>query len=146
MTLENLIGKGLESEPVDIAEITRLLEKITTKIADARVEAISCETRFDITYEALLQIGLTALRCHGLRPNSRGGHHVMALQTLPLTIGYPKGNVRLLEEFRKQRAAGLYDGSFTPSEQELTELINEVCALQEQLVHWIRSHERTLNR
>ena len=137
MTLENLIGKGLESEPADRAEIDRLLEKITTKMTDARVEAISCETRFDIAYEALLQIGLTALRCHNLRPNSRGGHHVIALQTLPLTIGYPKEKVRLLEEFRKQRAAGLYVGSFTPSEQELTELINEVCALRGQLADWI---------
>lgn len=137
MTLENLIGKGLESEPFDRAEIDRLLEKITTKIDDAKVEAISRETRFDIAYEALLQIGLTALRCHNVRPNSRGGHHVIALQTLPLTVGYPKEKVRLLEEFRKQRAAGLYDGSFTPSQQELTELINEVCALRGQLVDWI---------
>lgn len=137
MTLENLIGKGLENEPADRAEIDRLLEKITTKMTDARVQAISRETRFDIAYEALLQIGLTALRCHNLRPNSRGGHHVIALQTLPLTIGYPKEKVRLLEEFRKQRAAGLYDGSFTPSKQELTELINEVCALRGRLVDWI---------
>lgn len=63
-----------------------------------------------------------------------------ALQTLPLTIGYPKQRVRLLEEFRKQRAAGLYDGSFTPSEKELTGLIDEVCALQLQLEGWIRNH------
>ena len=141
MTLENLIGRGLERESSERAEINRLLEKITTKIVDARVEAISCETRFDIAYEALLQIGLTALRCHNLRPNSRGGHHVATLQTLPLTTGYPKGKVRLLEEFRKQRAAGLYDGSFTPSKQELTELIDEVCALQKLLEEWIKRHQ-----
>ncbi|MEA3363325.1 MAG: DNA-binding protein, partial [Thermodesulfobacteriota bacterium] len=114
MTLENLIGRGVEVEPADAEEITRLLDKIKVKIADAKVVEISLDTRFDIAYEALLQIGLTALRCHNLRPNSRGGHHVTALQTLPLTIGYPKQRVRLLEEFRKQRAAGLYDGSFTP--------------------------------
>jgi len=140
MTLENLIGRGIEVEPSDAEEIARLLDKIKVKIADAKVAEISLDTRFDIAYEALLQIGLTALRCHNLRPNSRGGHHVMALQTLPLTIGYPKQKVRLLEEFRKQRAAGLYDGSFSPSEKELTGLIEEVCALQLQLEGWIRNH------
>lgn len=142
MTLENLIGRGLVAEPSDDEEIGRLLDKIRVKIADARVEAISLDTRFDIAYEALLQIGLTALRCHNLRPDSRGGHHVTALQTLPLTIGCPREKVRLLEEFRRQRAAGLYDGSFTPSKKELTELIDTACALLAQLEDWINTNRR----
>jgi hypothetical protein len=137
MTLENLIGRGLEVEPSGQEEIARLLGKIKVKIADAKIQAISLDTRFDIAYEALLQIGLTALRCHNLRPDSRGGHHVTALQTLPLTIGYPKEKVRLLDEFRKRRAAGLYDGSFTPSEKELSELVDEVCALLARLEEWL---------
>ena len=46
MTLENLIGRGLESEPANRVEIERLLDKIATKLADAKVESISLETRF----------------------------------------------------------------------------------------------------
>ncbi|MBD1401263.1 hypothetical protein [Pelovirga terrestris] len=137
MTLENLIGRGLEHEPSRKPEIQRLLEKIATKLTDSRNQTVSLETRFDIAYEALLQIGLVALRSHHLRPNSRGGHHVIALQTLPLTIGYPREKLRLLEEFRKQRAAGLYDGSFTPSESELNELIAVVSELQSLLMSWL---------
>lgn len=137
MTLENLIGRGLEHEPSSKPEIQRLLEKIATKLTDSRNQTVSLETRFDIAYEALLQIGLVALRSHHLRPNSRGGHHVIALQTLPLTIGYPREKLRLLEEFRKQRAAGLYDGSFTPSESELNELIAVVSELQALLMSWL---------
>lgn len=139
MTLENLIGKGLEREPASRGEITRLLNKIATKLADAKVESISLETRFDIAYEALLQIGIVALRCHNLRPNSRGGHHVIALQSLPLTIGYPRENVRLLEEFRKQRTAGLYDGSFSPSQGELNELINATTEIHALLQERLRA-------
>lgn len=137
MTLENLIGRGLEHEPSSKPEIQRLLEKIATKLTDSRNQTVSLETRFDIAYEALLQIGLVALRSHHLRPNSRGGHHVIALQTLPLTIGYPHEKLRLLEEFRKQRAAGLYDGTFTPSESELNELIAVVSELQSLLMSWL---------
>lgn len=134
MTLDNLIGRGLEHESSNKFEIQRLLEKIATKLADSRNQTVSLETRFDIAYEALLQIGLVALRSHNLRPNSRGGHHVLVLQTLPLTIGYSQDKLRLLDEFRKQRAAGLYDGSFTPSESELAELIDVVSELQELLI------------
>ena len=95
--LENLIGKGLQSEPSDKDEIRRLLRKIETKLADAANSQISHDSRFDIAYEALLQIGLTALRANGLRPNSRGGHHALALQTLDSTISYPRDKLRLLD-------------------------------------------------
>ena len=143
MTLENLIGKGLDSEPANRVEIKRLLDKIVTKLADAEVESISLETRFDIAYEALLQIGLVALRSHHLRPNSRGGHHAIALQSLPLTIGYPREKVRLLDEFRKQRAAGLYDGSFSPSESELRELIDATIEVYTLLQGWLEKNQST---
>lgn len=143
MTLENLVGRGLEREPSSRAEIERLLDKIATKLADAEVKSVSLETRFDIAYEALLQIGLVALRSHHLRPNSRGGHHAIALQSLPLTIGYPREKVRLLDEFRKQRATGLYDGSFSPSERELSELIAATKEIYTLLQGWLERSQST---
>ncbi|MCC6562789.1 MAG: hypothetical protein IT478_15630 [Xanthomonadales bacterium] len=101
---------------------------------------MSREGRFDMAYEALLQIGIVSLRLHDLRPDSRGGHQVLALQTLPTTIGAAKSKLRLLEEFRRQRAAGLYNGSFFPSQQELDELIANVEELHALLLAWIRTH------
>jgi hypothetical protein len=114
MTLDNLVGKGLQREPSDAEEIGRFLSKIDTKLKDARASGVSLDSRFDIAYEASLQVGLVALRVHGLRPDSRGGHHVLALQTLETTIGFPKAKVRVIDQFRRQRAQGLYDGSFEP--------------------------------
>ena len=78
MTLENLIGKGLQREPTSAEEIRRFLGKISTKLTDAGKDSISLDSRFDLAYEALLQIGLAALRANSLRPDSRGGHHVLA--------------------------------------------------------------------
>ena len=137
MTLENLIGKGLQREPAGKEELARFRNKIAVKLADAQNTTLSLDTRFDVAYEALLQIGLAALRANGYRPDSRGGHHVMALQTLPTTIGYPKEKVRLLDEFRRQRGQGLYDGSFDPSEAEVAALIEEAIALQLQFQQWL---------
>ena len=110
MVLETLLGRGLLPEATDADEMGRFLAKITAKLADCQSPSISLESRFDIGYEALLQCGLAALRAQGLRPDSKGGHHIMALQTLPTTIGFPKEKIRLFDAFRKQRAAGLYDG------------------------------------
>ncbi len=138
MTLENLIGKGLQREPTSAGEIHRFLAKIATKLADAQVESVSLESRFDLAYEALLQIGLAALRAHNLRPDSRGGHHVLALQTLNTTIGYPREKLRLLDEYRRRRAAALYDGSFEPSQAELDALIATASELRAHLEAWLR--------
>lgn len=144
MTLENLIGKGLQREPTSTEEIRRFLVKIDTKLADAKSKDISLDSRFDLAYEALLQIGLTALRANDLRPDSRGGHHILALQTLNTSIGYPREKLRLLDEFRRQRAVGLYDGSFVPSQAEQDELLVTVVELKAHLDSWLNQHHPEL--
>jgi hypothetical protein len=137
MTLENLIGKGLQREPSSAEEIHRFLAKITTRLADAQNDVISLDSRFDLAYEALLQIGLVALRANNLRPDSRGGHHILALQTLNTSIGYPREKLRLLDEYRRQRATGLYDGSFVPTQAEFNELLATVLELMAHLQLWL---------
>jgi hypothetical protein len=73
MTLDNLIGKGLQKEPTSAVEMRRFLAKIATKLRDAQSGALSLDSQFDLAYEALLQIGLAALRANGVRPDSRSG-------------------------------------------------------------------------
>lgn len=137
MTLENLIGKGLQQEPASPEELRRFLNKIAIKLADAQSESLSLDSRFDLAYEALLQIGLAALRANGYRPDSRGGHHLLALQTLNTTIGYPREKLRLLDEFRRQRATGLYDGSFDPTKAEVQAILTTVIELNVFFNSWL---------
>jgi hypothetical protein len=82
-----------------------------------------------MTLENLIGKGLQ--RANGFRPDSRGGHHVLALQTLTTTIGYPREKLRLLDEYRRQRGLGLYDGTFDPSATEVVALIAEALNLQQ---------------
>ena len=144
MTLDNLVGKGLQREPTDAAEIRRFVGKIAIKLSDARASRVSADSRFDIANEALLQVALAGLRAHGLRPDSRGGHHVIALQSLELTIGFPRSKARVVDQFRRMRAQGLYDGSFDPSEAELAELLEIAEAAHRQLVSWLSSNRPEL--
>lgn len=136
MTLENLLGKGLQREATNPEEIRRFLSKIATKLSDAQSTSVSLDSRFDLAYEALLQINLAALRANALRPDSRGGHHVLALQTLHISTGYPKEKPSLLDEFCRQRAMGLYDGSFDPTKAEDEAIISTVNDLKNHLEAW----------
>ena len=144
MTLDDLVGRGLQREPASAEELRRMRRQIATRLADARSPHISRGSRFDIAYEALLQIGLAALRAHGLRPDSRGGHHVLALQSLATTIGYPRDKIRLLDQFRRQRAAALYDGAFEPSEVELDALLDCAQELSVLFEQWLRDNRAEL--
>lgn len=146
MTLDNLVGKGLEREPPSAEELQRLLRKANTRLQDAKSESISPESRFDLAYEGVLQLALAALRANGYRPGSKGGHHVIALQSLPKSIAYPKQKIRLLDEFRRQRAIGLYDGSFDPTESEVQALLETGIDLQKHLDEWLDQNHPELTQ
>lgn len=145
MTLDNLVGKGLQREPTDAEEIARFLDKIAQKLADSASASISAGSRFDLAYEAVLQIGLAALRANGLRVDSRGGHHVLALQTLGKSVGVAAETIRMLDEFRRRRADGLYTGSFDPTESEVGALVEAGRELEKHFRNWLkRSHPELL--
>ena len=145
MTLENLVGKGLMREASSVEEIRRLFARIETKLNDAKNNDVSFDSRFDLAYEALLQIGLAALRANGLRPDSRGGHHMLALQTLDKTIDYPREKLRVLDEYRRQRSAGLYDGTFQPSEMEVSAILKSVMEVKDHFHSWLVAHFAEFN-
>ena len=98
LSLENLLKIGqLKEHPADAEEIQRLLAAAARNLADARVTAISPETRFDAAYKAAMQVALAALMAHGYRPDTkRPGHHATVVQGLPLTIGLAAGRVTVL--------------------------------------------------
>ena len=140
MTLDNLVGKGLERAPASKEEISRYLAKIRRKIADCRQKTLSLDTRFDTAFAALLQIALAALRANGYRTTSEAGHQQTAIQLLPKTIGIERVEIRTLDEYRKKRSSGLYDASFEPSEAEVKAVIESVESLLHSLLKWLRNN------
>lgn len=138
MTLDNLVGKGLERAPPSKQEISRYVAKIRRKIADCKHKTLSLDTRFDTAFAALLQIALAALRANGYRTTSAAGHQQTAIQLLPKTIGIERVEIRMLDEYRKKRSSGLYDASFEPSESEVEAVTESVESLLESLLTWLR--------
>lgn len=112
MTLENLLKIGqLKSHATDAVEIQRLLDAARRNLADAHVEAISPETRFDAAYKAIMQAALVALMANGFRPDTnRPGHHMTVLQSLPKKLGLPGERMLVLDTLRRKRNLSDYTG------------------------------------
>lgn len=105
MSLENLIKtKQLQVHSPQKAALLRLLDAVNRNIADAHVEVVSGENRFDAAYKAVMQCAMLALWLNGFRTStSQPGHHQTAIQTLPLTVGLAQHTVIVLDSLRKQR-------------------------------------------
>lgn len=138
MTLDNMLGRGLEKTEANKVEISRYLAKIRRKIEDSKKENISLDSRFDIAFEALLQIALAALRASGYRATSEAGHQRLAIQLLPKSIGVESSELRTLDEYRKKRSIGLYEADFEPSESEVKAVTGAVERLLKMLLAQIR--------
>jgi len=83
-----LLGVSLDTAAADKAQVTRLIAAAQRNIADAALQGLSAENRFDAAYKAILQLAMVPLNANGYRTlTSKPGHHQTALRTLPLTVG-----------------------------------------------------------
>lgn len=123
MSLDKLVGISLERVPIDVQSIRRLLLAAERNIADAHVEAVSHENRFDAAYKAIMQLANLALQAHGYRTlTSKPGHHQTMLQLLVKTVGIDHGTMVVLDALRKQRNVSDYSGDIV-SESAMNECI-----------------------
>ena len=146
MSLDNLVGRTLERAVPDRAGIVRMLAAAERNLADARLQALSAENRFDAAYKAILQCAMVALRANGFRTlTSQPGHHQTALQSLPLTIGLERDRMILLDALRKQRNLADYEGDPVTA-QTVAEGVAQAERLLADLRKWLEAKKPELVR
>lgn len=144
MTLNNLVGVSLDAIEPDAATIQRLLEAAQASLADAQLQNLSTEGRFDMAYKAIMQAANAALQANGFRTlASKPGHHQTMIQTLPRTIGLDAPTMLLLDQMRKQRNVIDYDGDLV-SEALAEEAVRHATDLLARVRAWIREHKPQL--
>ena len=81
MTLENLLAiRQLQAHRADPVALRKLLDAARRNLADARIEQISADNRFDAAYKCVMQCAMIGLWAHGYRTStSQPGHHQTAL-------------------------------------------------------------------
>ncbi len=138
MSLNNLLGISLEKINSDPTAIQRLISAAKRNIADAQVENISLENRFDAAYKAIMQLANAALQAHGYRTlTSKPGHHMTMIQTLDHTIGLNKQTIIILDALRKQRNINDYSGDLMPK-KTVDECILNAEHLLQKVESWLK--------
>ena len=144
MSLDNLVGISLEKITPDAAAIGRLLSAARRNIADARVQEISTENRFDAAYKAIMQLANAALQANGYRTlTSKPGHHMTMIQTLGQTLGVDQQTVIVLDALRKQRNVSDYSGDVVPI-SAVQECLTHAEALLETILAWLQANQPAL--
>lgn len=144
MTLENLVGRTLERIEPDPAATVRLLRAAERNLADAQVDRIGAENRFDAAYKAIMQLANAALQANGYRTlTSRPGHHITMIQTLGRTIGLDADRIITLDALRKQRNVADYSGDVVP-ESAVEQCIASARDLLDEIRVWLKRHRPAL--
>jgi len=119
--LDNLVKIGqLKAEPGTQVEFDGLVDSARKRLADARNEKLSFESRFDLAYNAAHAFALAALRRH----NYRSGNRYVVFQVLPHTLGLDTIIWRVLAKCHDRRNLAEYEGHFEVDEQLLNDLID----------------------
>ncbi len=144
MSLDNLVGRTLETIDPDASVIKRLLSSAERNIADAHVMEISNENRFDAAYKAIMQLSNTALQANGYRTlTSKPGHHMTMIQVLSQTISLDSQTVIVLDALRKQRNVADYSGDTVPV-SAVDECVKYAKSLLHDVKHWLEENKPDL--
>lgn len=120
--LDNLAGPGkpLAAEAPDPRETDGLIRSGRARLADAAIEELSLESRFDLAYNAAHALCLAALRHHGFRPR----HRYIVFQVLPHTLGLGPEVWRVLAKAHDLRNRAEYEGYMDVEQRLVRDLIS----------------------
>lgn len=128
--LENLVRIGkLKAEPATEEEIAGLLRSGTVRLADAKNESLSTESRFDLAYNAAHALSLAALRRAGYRSESR----YLVFQCTQHTLDLAPELWRVLDQAHRKRNLAEYEGDIDVDDQLLDALIRVVDMISSEL-------------
>ena len=118
--LDNLVARGvLKREAPTADEVSGLIRSGAARLADAKNEDLSLESRFDLAYNAAHALSLAALRLAGHRANNR----YLVFQCLEHTLGLPNEKWRVLEQAHRKRNLAEYEGAIDIDESLVEALI-----------------------
>ena len=104
---------------------------VKRNLADAKVEAISPDTRFGCAYEAALILATAAIACSGHRVKGLG-HHRTTFEAIPLALPGEESveDSRYFDRCRWLRNEFSYEAAGVVEEREVEELLARVAQFQ----------------
>jgi hypothetical protein len=130
-------GKPLALEPPDKREFDGLKRSGLARLADAQMQGLSLEGRFDLANNASHALCLAALRWHGYRAN----HRYIVFQVLPHTLGLGPEVWRVLAKCHDVRNLGEYEGDLNIDDRLVADLLAACQAVAEQVAELAQPSE-----
>ena len=126
-------------------EVTNLLSLVERDLHDAVKEEISPDWRFNIAYNAALQLATLVLYSSGYRTGRGESKHYRVIQAIPLIMGKEFNPIRdFLDNCRRKRNISEYDAVGTVSEKELIDLLEITNNFKEQVKNWLEENHPEL--
>lgn len=117
---KNLVNIGqLKEEPGDQGEFDGLVHSGRSRLIDSRLDVLSIESQFDLSYNAAHALALAALRWKGYRSDNR----YIVFQCLPHTLGVSPEVWRILAHCHNLRNWGEYEGFLEVNKRLVIDLI-----------------------
>ena len=102
-------------------EIADLLDVADRDLEACQTAGLVADWRFNIAYNAALQLATAALAATGFRAE-RSNHHFRVIHSLEFTVGADTKTLRKIDLFRKKRNVADYERAETVSDLEADEM------------------------
>ena len=112
-------------------------------MAACQTVGLVTDWRFNIAYNAALQVAVAALMAAGYQAD-RSSHHYRVFQSLPYTLGTDSRTIQKLDVFRKKRNIADYERANVVSELEAEEMLKVASKPREEFDTWIAAHHPSL--
>ncbi len=124
-------------------EITRLLAIADRDIEQSQTPGLGSEWRFDIAYNAALQLATAALAAAGYHAE-RQNKHMRTLECLEFAANIDPDTVSFLDRCRRKRHAAVYDQIGAISDHEADEMLTAATRLRRQVAGWLQDEHPDL--
>jgi hypothetical protein len=138
-----LRNQWIRRHPPSRDEVTRLLAIADRDIAQSQTPGLGPEWRFDIAYNAALQLATAALAAAGYQAE-RQNKHMRTLECLEFVASIDGDTVSLLDRCRRKRHAAVYDQVGAISDQEAKEMLAAAIRLRTTIGSWLRDEHPDL--
>lgn len=141
MSLEQWQQNGwLQRSDATVPEIHQLFGLVDREVADAAVEALSVEGRFEHAYHAALQLCAIPLRSSGYRVPKGGSLHKRTIDSLRFTLGEPHAETAVqLDRFSRARGRTVYEQVGVVTRQDAEDLLTLARQLRTEVIKWLRA-------
>ncbi|HUT71485.1 MAG TPA: SAV_6107 family HEPN domain-containing protein [Desulfatiglandales bacterium] len=140
MSLEVWKQNGwLREHRTSAQEVASIIALIERDLTDAAREQISVDWRFNIAYNAGLQLAALVLYVSGYRAGRGESKHYRVIQALPLVMGPHFSHMRdYLDNCRRKRNVSEYDAVGTVSEKEAEDILQAVRRFKVDVESWLK--------